>query len=149
MRLVLRLLAVVLVLVMAGALSSAPPEDAKFTAPESRSLADLRAAALTVLQERENALREWNDRYQAAPLENRVALESEAAEMTADFERQYLQVLVEYYRQSGNEAELARSERMLEALDYPATAGTPLDLPRDLTSDAPVNPVQEGANDER
>jgi hypothetical protein len=141
------LLAIVFV---GGTLWSAPQPPAQTPVPEQSSLAELHDAALAVMQAREDALRDLSARYQAAAMADRVGLETEGAALEESYERQYLEILVEYHRLSGNAAELERTERMLEALDNPVAAGRPLDQPRDLTIDAPATPVQEGAvQDER
>ncbi len=101
-------------LAMASVVWSAPPA-AKGASPE-----DLKAAAQQIIEQREAALMQWQEQYQSAPLSDRVRLEAEGANLMQEYERQYLQILVEYHQQTGNTVEMTRAQEMLDALDHPA-----------------------------
>ena len=125
---------------------SAPTDKSVSPAPAGeKSLSLLRQDIDNVLMEREQAVRELNTRYASAPLDQRVALEAEAAQIQTDYERRYLELVVDYHQLSGNAEELARAERMLENLNAGVATGTPLPLERNLRSEnPPVIKGQEG-----
>lgn len=106
---------------------------------------ELKAAAQQVLEQRDAALTQWQEQYRSAPLSDRVRLEAEAAQIQTDYERRYLELVVDYHRLSGNTEELARAERMLENLNAGVAIGTPLPLDRNLQAPVQVSDQpQEG-----
>lgn len=132
-RLLRTFLGVVLAVMMVTGSMNAQTDKALPSNPSGeKSLSTLRVEIDNVLTEREEALRELNARYATAPLDQRVSLEAEAAQIQTDYERRYLELVIDYHRLSGNAGELARAERMLESLNAGAVTGTPLPLPRDL-----------------
>jgi len=123
----------------------APTEKTLLSAPAQRPLSIIRQEIASVMQERDAALQQLNARYASAALADRVALEAEGARLEEQFERHYLQLLIEYHQQSGNVEELARAERMLKAMDSWNATGTPLNLDRNLTPPtSSVDKPQEG-----
>jgi hypothetical protein len=128
------------------AAQSAPADKSTSSTPAGeKSLGALREDIGNVLRDREVALRELNGRLAVAPLDQRVALETEAAQIQTDYERRYLELVVDYHRLSGNTEELARAERMLESLNAGVVTGTPLPLERNLRGENPPSTKgQEG-----
>jgi hypothetical protein len=121
-----------LTFVMSGA-QSAPADKGASPAPtDQRSLSVVREEINQLDTEREQVLRDLQTRYTNAALDQRVALEAEGAQIQTDFQRRYLELVVEYHRLTGNAEELARAERMLENLNAGVMTGTPLPLSRDL-----------------
>lgn len=96
---------------------SAPPVgEASRTLSATDVPADLRQQIENVVSVREATLRQMDARYQAAPLDQRVAMEAEMAQVQTDFELEYLSLLLEFHRLSGNVQEEVRTAAMLEAL---------------------------------
>jgi hypothetical protein len=77
----------------------------------------LRHQLQATLTERDVALHDLAVRHDAAKAEDRTTLEKQSAEMQTDFERQYLQLLVDYHALSGNTEAKAQAQRMLDVLD--------------------------------
>lgn len=122
-----------LVAFLVTAAPSAPTGTPVSSAPAGeKSLSTLRRDIENLLKEREDALRGLSARYAAAPLDQRVALEAEGAKIQTDYERRYLEMVVDYHRLTGHNEELARAQAMLENLNAGVVTGTPLALPRNL-----------------
>ena len=120
-----------------AAIAAAPDVEAPPAAGEP-TLTALREAVNEVSQERENAIRELNAQFAVAPLDQRVRLEAELADVQKHFDELYLTSLIEYHRLSGNVTELERAERMLGALQGNALPAAELPLERHRTLSAPV-----------
>jgi hypothetical protein len=126
-----------------------PAEDVS-QVPESRSASkvdqilslklEFEALALT----REAALSEIQARYEIALPHEKTAIELEGAAINTDYDRAYLELLTEYHRLNGNEAELERAEAQLEIINAGIPLGTPLTLERNRAEAAtePAN-IQE------
>jgi len=141
----------VAVALFAVIVQAAAPGTAARSIPAARSLDVIHQEIVSLIQERQEALQQFNARYASAALADRVALEAECANLLEQYEQRYLELVIEYHQSSGNTEELARAEEMLERLNAKPITGTPLKLERNLTlPDAPVNPPQEGTvHDER
>jgi len=141
----------VLLVVMAAAAYGAPNDKTVQSAPaEVRPLNVVRDQINSLLQEREDMVRELNARYTNAALDQRTALEAEMAQMQAGYDLRFLELLVEYHQLSGNAAELERAERMLEAMTADPQEATPLQLDRNLqleTAPATSEPRDGGVVD--
>ena len=136
-----------LALVMSVA-QGAPADKAASPAPaDQRSPSVVRDEINQLDAEREQVLRDLQTRYANAALDQRVTLEAEGAEIQTNFQRRYLELVVEYNRLSGNAEELARAERMLEGLNTGVVSYTP--LPEDDKTGTLPTTGQEGvARDE-
>jgi phage replication-related protein YjqB (UPF0714/DUF867 family) len=74
---------------------------------------ELRQQITEVIESRNAAISDVNERYRGANPEARVALEAEGAQIQVDYERAYLSLLVEYHRLTGNQLEMEKAERNL------------------------------------
>lgn len=96
---------------------SAPPAGASAEqAAENLVPSELRRQIDDLIAARDLALREMEAEYRSAPLDQRVALETEMTRVQLEFETEYLTLLLEYHRLSGNRQEEIRAAEMLEAL---------------------------------
>ena len=85
--------------------------------PATREAATIRQEIVALMQERDVALHEWQTRYQNAPLDQRTTLEGDGARLTEQYERQYLQLAVEYNHVIGNSYESAKAQSALDVLN--------------------------------
>ena len=126
-----------------SAAQGAPADKGATPAPaDQRSLSMVREEINQLDTVREQVLRDLQTRYTKAALDQRVALEAEGAQIQTDFQRRYLELVVEYSRLSGNAEELARAERMLESLNTGVVSYTP--LPEDTKTETLPTTGQEG-----
>jgi hypothetical protein len=135
----------VMVAMLLATVAQSAPTKATPTNPAEPTLMSLRQEMTNLMTERENALKELNSRYETAALADRVTLEQEGATLLEQYERQYLEILVQYHQLAGNTALVEQAQRMLERLNSEPTAGVPLNLDRNLTPDpAPASTSSEG-----
>ena len=86
----------------------------------------------TLVQSRDAALTAFQAKYAAAPLADRVALEAEGAQLTEEYERAYLELMLQNHTLTGNTVEAEHAAAMLEQMNAGPVTGVPLNLDRNL-----------------
>lgn len=111
---------IVMILVIASAALAADSQSTSQLQSEAELL-DQQMRALLV--EREAMLTQMADEIKLAPLSERVARETEYADLQTHYEIQLLELMVNYYEITGNEELLVRASANLDQLLAPQLNG--------------------------